>query len=86
MAWNPDQLPQNEAEIKQLREELHAHNRMYYVDAAPQISDREFDRLLDCLQKAEELHPEWEDPNSPTQRVGGDITDRFEKVAHSQPI
>lgn len=86
MAWNPEQLPQNEAEIKQLRAELHAHNRMYYVDVAPQISDREFDRLLACLQKAEEMHPEWEDSNSPTQRIGGDITDRFEKVAHSQPM
>jgi DNA ligase (NAD+) len=86
MAWNPDQLPQNEAEINQLREELHAHNRMYYVEAAPQISDREFDRLLVCLQKAEDMHPEWDDANSPTQRVGGDITDRFEKVAHSQPM
>lgn len=86
MAWNPEQLPQNEAEINQLRAELHAHNRMYYVDAAPQISDREFDRLLACLQKAEKMHPEWEDANSPTQRVGGDITDRFEKVAHSQPM
>lgn len=86
MAWNPDQLPRNEAEMEQLRAELHTHNRLYYVEAAPVISDREFDRLLACLQKAEELHPEWDDANSPTQRVGGDITDRFEKVPHSQAM
>ena len=86
MAWDPDEQPHNEAELNQLRAELHEHNRRYYVEARPVISDREFDRLLACLQEAERAHPEWRDINSPTQRVGGDITDRFNKVPHSQPM
>ena len=73
-------------EIEQLRSELHAHNRKYYVEAKPEISDREFDQLLERLIELELKHPEWADPNSPSQRVGGDLTDRFEKVAHSQPM
>lgn len=86
MAWDPEKRPQNEAELNQLRAELHEHNRRYYVEAQPTITDHEFDRLLACLHEAEEAHPEWHDANSPTQRVGGDITDRFEKVPHSHPM
>ena len=86
MSWDPDQLPSTHAELEQLRKELHAHNRRYYVDAAPTVSDRHFDRLLECLLRTEAEHPEWADPNSPSQRVGGDITDRFEKVPHSAPM
>jgi DNA ligase (NAD+) len=86
MSWDPDQLPSTPAELEQLRKELHAHNRRYYVEAQPTVSDRHFDRLLECLLKAEAQHPEWADPNSPSQRVGGDITDRFEKVPHSAPM
>ena len=86
MSWDPDQLPSTRAELEQLRKELHAHNRRYYVDAQPIVSDRDFDRLMECLMKAEADHPEWADPNSPSQRVGGDITDRFEKVPHSAPM
>ena len=86
MSWDPDQLPSTRAELEQLRKELHAHNRRYYVDAQPIVSDRDFDRLMECLMKAEAHHPEWADPNSPSQRVGGDITDRFEKVPHSAPM
>ena len=86
MSWDPDQLPSTHAELDQLRKELHAHNRRYYVEAQPTVSDRYFDRLLECLLKAEAQHPEWADPNSPSQRVGGDITDRFEKVPHSAPM
>ena len=86
MSWDPDQLPSTRAELEQLRKELHAHNRRYYVDAQPIVPDRDFDRLMECLMKAEADHPEWADPNSPSQRVGGDITDRFEKVPHSAPM
>lgn len=50
------------------------------------ISDREFDRMMDVLIHVESRHPEWADPNSPSCRVGGDITDRFEKVEHSEPM
>ena len=74
------------ARIAHLREELHAHNHRYYVLAEPVISDREFDALLDELAKLEEAHPEFADPTSPTKRVGGDLTDKFEKVAHKSPM
>lgn len=74
------------ARIEQLREELHAHNHRYYVLADPVVSDREFDALLEELVGLEASHPEWRDPHSPTQRVGGDLTDRFEKVTHRSPM
>ena len=69
-----------------LREELHAHNHRYYVLAEPTISDREFDAKMKELEALEQAHPEWADANSPTCRVGGDLTDRFEKVAHRFPM
>ena len=74
------------ARIHALREELHAHNHRYYVLADPIISDRAFDALMLELSELESQHPELEDPNSPTKRVGGDLTDRFEKVAHRSPM
>ena len=74
------------ARIEKLREELHAHNHRYYVLADPVVSDREFDALLEELAGLEASHPEWKDPHSPTQRVGGDLTDKFEKVAHRSPM
>ena len=74
------------ARIEQLREELRAHNHRYYVLAAPNISDKEFDVLLKELADLEAAHPEFDDPLSPTRRVGGDLTDKFEKVAHRSPM
>jgi len=74
------------ARIERLRDELHAHNHRYYVLAEPVISDREFDSLLHELCVLEQAHPEFNDPTSPTQRVGGDLTDKFEKVAHRSPM
>ena len=72
--------------VAQLRQELHDHNHRYYVLAEPVISDREFDELLAELARLEEENPELHDATSPTQRVGGDLTDRFEKVAHRAPM
>ena len=72
--------------IYQLRDELHRHNHSYYVDNAPQISDREFDRLMAELQALEAAHPELADPNSPTVRVGSDISHEFEQVEHLYPM
>ncbi|MEX0997680.1 MAG: NAD-dependent DNA ligase LigA [Flavobacteriaceae bacterium] len=72
--------------INQLREELSQHNYNYYVLDAPVISDFEFDQKLKQLQKLEEQHPEFFDPNSPTQRVGGAITKNFETVVHEFPM
>src|SRR5215211_5198770 len=70
----------------QLRQQLDYHNRKYYVDAAPEISDREFDRLLEELQKIEAAHPELVTPDSPTQRVGGAPIDEFKTVRHRVPM
>jgi DNA ligase (NAD+) len=70
----------------QLRQQLDHHNRKYYVDAAPEISDREFDRLLDELKKIEADHPDLVTPDSPTQRVGGAPIDEFRTVRHRVPM
>ena len=73
--------------IAELRRVLHEHNHRYYVLAAPTISDREFDGLLSELEALEKGHPELDDPNSPTRRVGSDLDSQaFEKVAHSRPM
>lgn len=72
--------------IIQLREELHRHNYQYYVLSAPEISDYEFDAKLKELQLLEEQHPEYNDANSPTQRVGSDINKNFEQVTHRYPM
>lgn len=73
-------------EILQLRNELHAHNHRYYVDNAPIISDQAFDELMHRLQELEERHPEMFDSNSPTQRVGSDLSNTFETVVHKRPM
>lgn len=69
-----------------LRKELHEHNRRYYVENSPTISDREFDILMHELQELEEKHPELADANSPTMRVGSDLQQDFEQVAHRYPM
>src|SRR5689334_3147535 len=74
------------ARIEKLSEELEHHNHLYYVQAAPEISDREFDRMMKELEALEAQWPEFASPNSPTQRVGGDITKSFEQVAHRYPM
>jgi len=72
--------------IRELSDELEYHNHRYYVLAAPEISDQRFDFLLKELERLEARFPELADPNSPTQRVGGDITKRFPTVAHRWPM
>jgi DNA ligase (NAD+) len=72
--------------IRDLRRELERHNHLYYVVNRPEISDFEFDRLMRELQDLEERFPELNDPNSPSKRVGGDITEKFEKVKHRFPM
>ena len=77
----------NEKErILQLRDELHEHNYKYYVLNQPDISDYDFDRLMHELQDLERMHPEMADPNSPTQRVGSDLTSEFTQVVHRYPM
>ncbi|MDE2689138.1 MAG: NAD-dependent DNA ligase LigA [Acidobacteriota bacterium] len=69
-----------------LREELQRHERLYYQDAKPEISDREFDRLMAELLAMEEEHPGLRTADSPTQRVGGEPTEGFEQVEHQPPM
>jgi len=71
-----------EIQIQKLRKELHAHNHAYYILDTPSINDYEFDILLQQLQQLEQQFPEFDDPNSPTKRVGGGITKNFETIVH----
>lgn len=72
--------------ISELTASLNEHNHRYYVLNAPTISDYEFDQLLKELEALELAHPELADANSPSKRVGGDITEKFEKVKHKYPM
>ena len=72
--------------ILQLRSELHEHNHNYYVLNRPVISDQEFDFLMHELQDLESRHPELYDANSPTQRVGSDLSTEFRQVEHRYPM
>ena len=75
-----------EIRIKELREKLNYLNHQYYVEAKPIVSDYEFDTLMRELQDLEALHPEFDDPNSPTRRVGSDLTNAFQSVQHAYPM
>src|SRR5688572_21534258 len=72
--------------IKQLRDEINHHNHLYYAEARPQITDREFDKLLVELIELEREHPELITPDSPTQRVGGDVQTELKPVRHAVPM
>lgn len=72
--------------IQALRAELNEHNRRYYVEDAPIVSDAEYDGLMRELQQLEEAHPEWLTSDSPTQRVGAAPASSFDSVRHSQPM
>lgn len=72
--------------IDQLRADLHRHNYNYYVLNAPEISDKEFDDMMRELQDLEKAHPEYQDENSPTMRVGSDLNRNFTQVAHKYPM
>ena len=73
-------------EIAALRAEINCHNRLYYVEAAPIIGDREYDRLMERLQAIETEHPDLITPDSPTQRVGGEPLSEFKTVTHAVPM
>ena len=72
--------------IEELRRQLEYHNHKYYVENDPSISDFEFDALMRELQQLEEAHPEFADPDSPTMRVGSDISSEFVTVRHRYPM
>ncbi|HXL01200.1 MAG TPA: NAD-dependent DNA ligase LigA, partial [Dysgonamonadaceae bacterium] len=73
-------------EIEELRRQIREHDYNYYVLAQPVISDYEYDRLMRRLMELEAQYPEYYDPNSPTVRVGSDITNEFEQVEHRYPM
>jgi DNA ligase (NAD+) len=75
-----------ESRIRHLRAELDRHNRLYYTQATPEISDADYDALFRELEALEKQHPELADPNSPTQRVGGEPIDGFQQITHPVPM
>lgn len=74
------------SKIEKLRDEIRRHDELYYVQDTPEISDREYDQLLEDLQKLEAAHPELITPDSPTQRVGGRPAEDFPKVVHTRQM
>jgi NAD-dependent DNA ligase len=64
--------------LERLRREIEKHSRLYFVDSKPEISDLEFDKLVKQLEKLEAEHPEYDSPDSPTHKVGGEPIDGFE--------
>src|SRR6267154_3078126 len=79
-------MPSPAKRCAELRREIDRHNRLYYMDARPEISDREFDRLLEELRAIESQHPELITPDSPTGRVGGEPIAGFKTVTHREPM
>jgi DNA ligase (NAD+) len=73
-------------QIAELRQQIREHDRRYYVDAAPTISDREYDKLIDQLKELEAKHPEHVTADSPTQRVGGEPLTGLDHVRHRVPM
>ena len=73
-------------EIEKLRDEIRRHDEFYYVENAPEISDREYDELMEALQKLEAANPELITPDSPSQRVGGRPAEGFAEVVHSRQM
>ena len=72
--------------IKSLCDEINRHNKLYYVDAKPQISDRDFDNLMTKLEALEKKFPQFKLESSPTQRIGGEPLDEFNNIKHSIPM
>ncbi|CAI2717951.1 NAD-dependent DNA ligase LigA [Nitrospina watsonii] len=75
-----------EKEIEQLRRDIHHHDHLYYVLDQPEISDRDYDRLYEKLEELEAKHPELVTPDSPTQRVGGKASEKFDPIEHTVPM
>ena len=87
MARSPSQLPADIVKrAAYLKQELLRHNQLYYVQAAPEVPDAEYDRLFRELQELEAQYPALDRSDSPTQRVGGEAINAFNQVAHSVPM
>ncbi|OIO33268.1 MAG: DNA ligase (NAD(+)) LigA [Candidatus Omnitrophica bacterium CG1_02_40_15] len=72
--------------IEELRKNINCHNKRYYVDNRPEISDQEYDALMQELKKLEDSHPEFITPDSPTRKVGGEALKEFKTVEHKAPM
>ena len=83
MATSPKNI---EKKIRQLREEVLRHEELYYVRDEPEISDAEYDALIESLRQLEEEHPEFQTPDSPTLRVGGRPAEGFTEYVHRRPM
>jgi DNA ligase (NAD+) len=81
---NPDSSPA--LRVEELRAELRHHEHLYYVMDAPEVSDAQYDALMNELKCLEAAHPELLTADSPTQRVGGKPAEGFQKVKHSRPM
>jgi len=79
-------MPDASSQIAQLREQIRYHDRKYYVEAAPEITDREYDKLLARLKEIEAAHPELITPDSPTQRIGDEPVAGLAAVTHRVPM
>ncbi len=73
-------------EYEKLKQSIAYHDYRYHVLDSPVISDAEYDRLVNRLRQIEALHPDWITPDSPTQRIGGGVAEKFTKVTHPRPI
>jgi len=73
-------------QIASLREQIRRHDRRYYVEASPEISDREYDTLVKRLEQLEAKHPDLVTPDSPTQRIGDEPVPELQPVTHSVPM
>ena len=80
----PDPTRDIARKIEKLREELRHHEHLYYVLDKPEVSDAEYDALMNELKRLEAAHPELVKPDSPTQRVGGKPAEGFKKAPHSR--
>ena len=75
----------NKRKIERLRKDIRQYDFLYYVNDNPAISDREYDSLMLELRGLEERHPEFITFDSPTQRVGGKVAEKFSTIAHNSP-
>ena len=79
-------MPDIRERLDSLRREIDEHDRRYYVEARPTISDADYDALFRELREIEAAHPDLATPDSPTQRVGGAPTAGFARIAHIEPM
>ncbi len=85
-AFSESKKPDPATRIRELREIIRHHDELYYNRATPEISDAEYDKLFRELEQLEAEHPQFADPNSPTQRVGGKPIEGFQQITHAVPM